>query len=82
MVRLLNYWYCIDRVYFELPERGSVKSVKNKLTRFFFKINVLNYSMVSNNCGIVPSVALATDCRSLLTRDVLRHKQNRVSVNF
>lgn len=45
-------------------------------------INVCNYSMFSNNCGVVPSVALATDCRNLLTRDVLCHRQNRVSISF
>lgn len=45
-------------------------------------INVFNCSTVSNNRGVVPSVALATDCRNLLTRDVLYHTQNHVSISF
>jgi len=43
-------------------------------------INVLNYSVVSNNRAVVPSVARATDCRNLLARDVLRHRQSHVSI--
>lgn len=45
-------------------------------------INVFNYSMVSNNRGAVPSVALATDCRNLLTRAVLCHRQNHVNISL
>lgn len=44
--------------------------------------NVFNYSMVSDNSGVIPSAALATDCRNLLTRDVLCHRQNCISITF
>lgn len=44
--------------------------------------NVISYSVVSGNSGLIPSAALATDCRNLLTRDVLCHRQNCISITF